>query len=217
LGVWVRLHYVYPYPHVDRIIPLMRDGYVLPYLDIPFQHASPKILKLMRRPANTQGNLDRISAWRDVCPDITIRSTFIAGFPGETEADFAELLQFLEEAELDRVGCFAYSPVSGATANELPDAVPDAVRDERRDRLLAVQADISERKLQRKIGNTVKVIIDEVDRGQGIGRSEGDAPDVDGRVFVENAQGAVPGDILEVVVVTADQYDLHAVAQPVKH
>ena len=217
LGVWVRLHYVYPYPHVDRIIPLMRDGYVLPYLDIPFQHASPRILKLMRRPASAQRNLDRIFAWRDVCSDITIRSTFIVGFPGETEAEFAELLQFLEDAELDRVGCFAYSPVSGAAANELPDAVPDAVRNERRDRLMAVQAEISERKLQRKIGRTVSIILDEVDGTHGIGRSEGDAPDVDGRVIVDNVEGAVPGDILEVVVTGADQYDLHAVAQPARH
>src|SRR5947208_5488861 len=176
LGVWVRLHYVYPYPHVDEVIPLMAEGKVLPYIDVPFQHASPRILKLMKRPASAEKVLERIRAWRQICPDITIRSTFIAGFPGETEAEFAELLAFLEEAQLDRVGCFAYSPVEGAAANALSDHVPEPVKEERRARFMEKQAKISAAKLQRKVGKTVKVIIDE----PNIGRSSADAPEIDG-------------------------------------
>jgi ribosomal protein S12 methylthiotransferase len=167
LGVWVRLHYVYPYPHVDEVIPLMAEGKILPYLDVPFQHASPRILKLMRRPASAEKVLERINSWRRVCPDITIRSTFIAGFPGETDAEFDELLDFLQEAQLDRVGCFAYSPVEGAAANALPDLVPDEVKEERRRRFMDAQAKISAAKLQAKVGNTMKVLLDE----PGIGRS----------------------------------------------
>src|SRR5205814_6114318 len=178
LGVWVRLHYVYPYPHVDEVIPLMAEGKLLPYLDVPFQHASARILKLMKRPASSEKALERIRAWRRICPDITIRSTFIAGFPGETEAEFAELLAFLEEAQLDRVGCFAYSPVEGAAANALPDSVPEEEKEQRRARFMATQAKISAAKLQRKVGKTVKVLIDE----PGVGRSSADAPDIDGVV-----------------------------------
>src|SRR5688572_14539838 len=161
LGVWVRLHYVYPYPSVDEVIPLMADGKILPYLDVPFQHASPRILKLMKRPANAEKVLDRVRAWRAICPEITIRSTFIAGFPGETDAEFEELLQFLEEAQLDRVGCFAYSPVEGAAANDLPDAVPEELREERRRRFMEVQARISAKRLKAKIGKTYQVLVDE--------------------------------------------------------
>src|SRR6185295_2772483 len=163
LGVWVRLHYVYPYPHVDEVIPLMAEGKILPYLDVPFQHASPRILKLMKRPASSEKNLDRIRAWRKECPDITLRSTFIAGFPGETEAEFEELLAFLKEAQLDRVGCFAYSPVEGAKANELPGALPDEVREERRARFMEVQMEISRARLAAKVGRTVEVIVDQVE------------------------------------------------------
>src|SRR5512142_1294952 len=175
LGAWVRLHYVYPYPHVDEVIPLMAEGRILPYLDVPFQHASPRILKLMKRPASTERNLERIRAWRAACPDITIRSTFIAGFPGETEAEFEELLQFLREAQLDRVGCFAYSAVEGAKANELPDAVPEAVKEERRTRYMETQAVNSRENLARKIGRTLEVLVDEVAGGIAIGRSHADA------------------------------------------
>src|SRR4051794_15173935 len=178
LGVWVRLHYVYPYPHVDEVIPLMAEGKILPYLDVPFQHASPRILKLMKRPASAEKVLERVKAWRAICPHITIRSTFIAGFPGETEAEFAELLAFLEEAQLDRVGCFAYSPVEGAAANELPDPVPDELREERRGRFMQVQENISRARLQRKVGKRIQVIIDE----PGVGRSKADAPEIDGVV-----------------------------------
>src|SRR5213079_1177081 len=162
LGAWVRLHYVYPYPHVDEVIPLMAQGKVVPYLDVPFQHASPRILKLMKRPASSEKNLDRIRAWRKDCPDITLRSTFIAGFPGETESEFEELLAFLKEAQLDRVGCFAYSPVEGAKANELPGAIPDEVREERRARFMEVQAEISRARLKRWIGREMDVLVDEV-------------------------------------------------------
>ena len=189
LGVWVRLHYVYPYPHVDEVIPLMAEGRILPYLDVPFQHASPRILKLMKRPASTEKNLERIRAWREACPDITIRSTFIAGFPGETEAEFEELLAFLAEAELDRVGCFAYSPVDGAKANELPDPVPDEVREERRARFMQVQEAISREKLKRKVGRTLEVLVDEVEGTTAIARSPADAPEIDGIVTVKISQG----------------------------
>src|SRR5215468_4655309 len=180
LGAWVRLHYVYPYPHVDEVIPLMAEGKVLPYLDIPFQHASRRILKLMKRPASAENNLERIQRWRSICPDITIRSTFIAGFPGETEAEFEELLAFLEAAELDRVGCFAYSPVEGARANELPDPVPEAVREERRARFMAVQERISRARLAAKVGRTLEVMVDEVEGTTVVARSHADAPEIDG-------------------------------------
>src|SRR6267142_2893562 len=202
LGIWVRLHYVYPYPHVDEIVPLMAEGKVLPYLDVPFQHASPRILMLMKRPANAENNLERIRGWREICPDITIRSTFIAGFPGETEAEFAELLNFLEGARLDRVGCFAYSPVEGAAANALPDHVPEEVKEERRARFMTVQAKISAAKLQRKVGKTLKVLIDE----PGVGRSSGDAPDIDG---VVRFKGGKAGEFAQVLIDRADEHDLH--------
>src|SRR5689334_22908413 len=177
LGAWVRLHYVYPYPHVDEVIPLMTAGRILPYVDIPFQHASPRILKLMKRPAAAEKTLERIRAWRAECPDITIRSTFIAGFPGETEAEFEELLAFLREAQLDRVGCFAYSPVEGATANTLPGAVPEEVREERRARFMQVQAQISRERLRAKVGRTLDVLVDEVAGRKAIARTKADAPE----------------------------------------
>ena len=209
LGVWVRLHYVYPYPHVDEIVPLMAQGKVLPYLDVPFQHASPRILRLMKRPANAENNLERIQAWREICPDITIRSTFIAGFPGETEADFEELLQFLEDAQLDRVGCFAYSPVDGAAANALPDPVPQEVREERRARFMAVQEKISARRLQQKIGRTLFVLIDESGEQGAIGRSSADAPEIDGAVQIRSARGLKPGEFAQVRVTRSDAHDLY--------
>jgi len=209
LGVWVRLHYVYPYAHVDEIVPLMADGKVLPYLDVPFQHASPRILKLMKRPANAENNLERIRAWREICPDITIRSTFIAGFPGETEAEFEELLQFLEEVQLDRVGCFAYSPVDGAAANALPDPVPQEVREERRARFMAVQEKISARRLQQKIGRTLAVLIDESGKKGAVGRSSADAPEIDGVVHIKKANGLNAGDFVQVRVTRSDAHDLY--------
>jgi ribosomal protein S12 methylthiotransferase len=209
LGIWVRLHYVYPYPHVDEILPLMAQGKVLPYLDVPFQHASPRILKLMKRPANAENNLERIRAWRKICPDLTIRSTFIAGFPGETEAEFSALLEFLEEAQLDRVGCFAYSPVEGASANALPEALPDEVREERRARLMAVQEKISALRLKRKVGMTIKVLVDEADRHQAVGRSSADAPEIDGVVHINKAKNAKAGDFAQVRITRADAHDLH--------
>jgi ribosomal protein S12 methylthiotransferase len=208
LGIWVRLHYVYPYPHVDEVVPLMAEGKILPYLDVPFQHASPRILKLMKRPASTEKNLERIQAWRRDCPDITIRSTFIAGFPGETEAEFEALLTFLEEAQLDRVGCFAYSPVEGAKANELPGALPDDVREERRARFMAVQARISRVRLAAKVGRTIDVLVDEVQGTSAIGRGKADAPEIDGLVRVMGARGAKPGDFLRVKVTGAGEHDL---------
>jgi ribosomal protein S12 methylthiotransferase len=183
-GAWVRLHYVYPYPHVDEIIPLMAEGRVLPYLDVPLQHAHPDVLKRMKRPANAEKTMERIRAWRAMCPDLTIRSTFIAGFPGETEAEFQTLLDFIGEAELDRVGCFAYSPVEGATANELRDAVPDEVREERRARFMEVAERVSAKRLQRRVGTTMQILIDEVNQDGGIGRSVADAPEIDGQVFI---------------------------------
>jgi ribosomal protein S12 methylthiotransferase len=209
LGVWIRLHYVYPYPHVDEVIPLMAERKVLPYLDVPFQHASARILKNMKRPASAENNLERIQAWRKVCPDLTIRSTFIVGFPGETETDFQELLTFLSEAELDRVGCFTYSPVNGAAANALPDAVPDEVKEERQARFMAAQEAISERRLRGKIGQTLEVLIDEVDGDRAIGRSGADAPDIDGVVHVQNARKLQPGDLVKVTVNRADVHDLY--------
>ena len=212
LGVWVRLHYVYPYPHVDEVIPLMAEGRILPYLDVPFQHASPRILKLMKRPASTEKNLERIHGWRAACPDITVRSTFIVGFPGETEAEFEELLAFLEDAQLDRVGCFAYSPVEGARANELPDSVPEAQKEERRARFMALQAAISRDKLARKVGRTIEVLVDAKEGAIAVGRSSADAPEIDGLVRVKGARGAKPGDIVRARVMSATDHDLHAVA-----
>ena len=210
LGVWVRLHYVYPYPHVDEVIPLMAEGRILPYLDVPFQHASPRILKLMKRPASSEKNLERIRAWRDACPDITIRSTFIAGFPGETEAEFEELLEFLREADLDRVGCFAYSAVEGARANALPDPVPEAVKEERRARFMQLQSEISAAKLARKIGRRIEVLVDEVQGATVIARSRADAPEIDGVVRVKGVKGAKAGDLLQVEVTRAREHDLEA-------
>lgn len=201
LGVWVRLHYVYPYPHVDEVIPLMAEGKILPYLDVPFQHANARILKLMRRPASAEKVLERIRGWRETCPEITLRSTFIVGFPGETDSEFSELLQFLEEAQLDRVGCFAYSPVDGAAANALPGAVPEEVKEERRERFMALQQDISAKKLKRKLGRTVKVLVDE----PGIGRSSADAPEIDG---VVRFSGGKVGQFGNVLVQSADEHDL---------
>ena len=210
LGIWVRLHYVYPYPSVDDLIPLMAEGKILPYLDVPFQHANPRILKAMKRPASAENNLERIRAWRAICPDLTIRSTFITGFPGETEAEFEELLEFLEEAKLDRVGCFAYSPVNGAAANELPGAVPEDVREERRRRLMDVQEDISADLLAAKIGREITVLVDAVDEEGTIARSSADAPEIDGLVFVNDFFDAEPGALLQVKVVDADEHDLYA-------
>ena len=202
LGVWVRLHYVYPYPHVDEVIPLMAAGRILPYLDIPFQHASPRILRLMKRPASSERVLERIRQWREACPDITIRSTFIAGFPGETEAEFGELLAFLEQAQLDRVGCFAYSPVDGAAANALPDPVPAPVKEERRRRFMQTQARISAAKLKAKVGRRLRVLIDE----PGVGRTMGDAPEIDG---VVHFKGGKSGEFADVLIDRADEHDLY--------
>ena len=210
LGIWVRLHYVYPYLAIDDILPLMAEGLVLPYLDVPFQHANPRILKAMKRPASAENNLERIRAWRAVCPDLTLRSTFITGFPGETEAEFEELLEFIEEARLDRVGCFAYSPVDGAAANALAAAVPIEVREERRRRLMDVQEDISAELLAEKIGREITVLVDEVDEEGVIARSSADAPEIDGLVFVNDFFDAEPGDFLQVEVVDADEHDLYA-------
>ena len=210
LGVWVRMHYVYPYPHVDEIIPLMADGLILPYLDVPFQHASPRILKAMKRPASSENNLARIQAWREICPDITIRSTFITGFPGETEEDFELLLDFLKEAELDRVGCFAYSAVDGAAANALPGAVPEELKQERLARFMQVQEEISAEKLRRKIGRIETVLVDEVDGDSAIGRTSADAPDIDGVVHLAGAEGLQPGDLVEAQITAADGHDLWA-------
>ena len=208
LGAWVRLHYVYPYPHVDEVIPLMAAGKILPYLDVPFQHASPRILKLMKRPASSEKNLERIRGWRAGCPDITIRSTFIVGFPGETEAEFEEMLAFLREAQLDRVGCFAYSPVDGATANDLPGAVPEAVKEERRARFMEVQAGISRAKLRAKVGRTLEVLVDEMDGATAIARSQADAPEIDGLVHVRGAKGVKAGDLIRARITDSGDHDL---------
>src|SRR5262249_37095145 len=209
LGVWVRLHYVYPYPHVDDVIPLMAEGKILPYIDVPFQHASPRILKLMKRPASGEDNLERIRAWRRICPDITIRSTFIAGFPGETEDEFQELLDFLSEAELDRVGCFAYSAVEGAKAHELDGALDAEGRDERRARAMVLQEKISARRLERRIGKTLEVLVDEALPGGGaVARSAADAPEIDGVVHIEGAKDLAPGDRVRVKVTKSDAHDL---------
>jgi ribosomal protein S12 methylthiotransferase len=211
LDAWVRLHYVYPYRHVDNLIGLMNDGLILPYLDIPFQHASRRILKAMKRPAAAENTLERIQRWRRECPDLVIRSTFIVGFPGETEDDFQILLDWLAAARLDRVGCFKYSPVEGAAANQLPDAVAEEVKEERWHRFMQVQAEISAERLQRRIGQQEPVIIDRLEDGHAIARSYGDAPEIDGVVIIENAAGLEPGSMVDVTITGADAYDLFAV------
>lgn len=214
LGVWVRLHYVYPYPHVDEIIPFMAEGKLLPYLDVPFQHASRRILKLMKRPADAENTLARIQAWRKICPDLAIRSTFIAGFPGETEAEFEELLSFLREAQLDRVGCFSYSPVEGAKANALPDPISAAVKEQRRGRLMQLQQEISAVRLQKKVGKILKVLADEVRNDGATARSSADAPEIDGQVYIKKTKGQKfalkQGEFTDVRVTHADAHDLWA-------
>ncbi|MBX9730543.1 MAG: 30S ribosomal protein S12 methylthiotransferase RimO [Sphingomonas sp.] len=213
LGAWVRLHYVYPYPHVDQVVPLMAEGLVTPYLDIPFQHASPNVLRAMKRPANEAKVLERIKGWRAICPDIAIRSTFVVGFPGETEADFAYLMEWLEEAQLDRVGAFRFEPVEGAAANDLPDPVPEAVKEERYARLMELTARISAEKLAAKVGRTLDVIIDAVDdeTGGATGRSQADAPEIDGEVHLRDAGHLTQGDIIAVEIEDADEHDLFGV------
>jgi ribosomal protein S12 methylthiotransferase len=210
LGAWVRLHYVYPYPHVDEVIPLMADGKVLPYLDIPFQHGSPRVLKLMKRPAHAENTLERIRRWRETCPDITLRSTFIVGFPGETEADFELLLEWLREARLDRVGCFKYSPVEGAAANDLPGPVPEEVKQERLDRFMELAASISAEKLAAKVGRRMRVLVDAVDEHGAVARSTADAPEIDGTVRIARPGKLVPGDWADVEITGSDDYDLAA-------
>ena len=208
LGIWVRLHYVYPYPHVDEIIPLMRDKLILPYLDIPLQHASTRVLKAMKRPASSENTLERIASWRDICPDITLRSTFIVGFPGETEDEFEELLTFLKAAELDRVGCFQYSPVAGAKANELANQVPAEIKEERYHRFMQVQADISRKKLRAKIGTQQTVLIDSITDEHMIARSMSDAPEIDGLVYLPLKKNTHVGALLNVTITDSDDYDL---------
>lgn len=214
LGVWVRLHYVYPYPHVDAVIDLMAEGKVLPYLDIPFQHASPRVLKLMKRPAHSENTLERLKLWREKCPDLSIRSTFVVGFPGETEEDFECLLEWLKEAQLDRVGCFTYSPIEGAPANDLPDPVPEEIKQERFERFMQVAQEISAQKLRNKIGRRMTVLVDELDEEYpvAIARSYADAPEIDGNVFVEDIDKSQikPGQMLQVEITDADEYDLFA-------
>jgi ribosomal protein S12 methylthiotransferase len=208
LGAWVRLHYVYPYPHVDALIPLMAEGRMLPYLDIPFQHASPGVLKAMKRPANQARTLERIAAWRAVCPDLAIRSTFIVGFPGETEADFAFLLDWLDEAQLDRVGCFKFEPVAGAAANGLPGAVPEPVKQERWERFMARQQGVSAARMKRRVGTTIDVILDRAEGNRAVGRSKADAPEIDGTVHLTGAAGLAAGDIAQVRIRKSGAYDL---------
>ena len=209
LGAWVRLHYVYPYPHVDHIIPLMAEGRVLPYLDVPFQHASPAVLKAMKRPAAAEDTLRRLEAWRAICPELTVRSTFIVGFPGETERDFELLLDWLEQAQLDRVGCFKYSPVEGAAANALADAVPEELKEERLDRFMRKQAAISATRLQAKVGRTLEVLIDETGPQGTVGRSQADAPEIDGKVYLEGGLKPAPGQRVKVKITRADTHDLY--------
>lgn len=210
LGIWVRLHYVYPYPHVDELIPLMAQGKILPYLDMPLQHASPKILKAMKRPGSTERTLERIKQWRTICPELTLRSTFIVGFPGETEEDFQQLLDFLREAQLDRVGCFKFSPVDGAVATDMPDQVPEAVKEERFHRFMQLQQQISAQRLQQKIGKTLAVMVDDIGEQGIVGRSMADAPEIDGLVYVDNQsnQAIRVGQIIAVTITDADEYDL---------
>ncbi|MFO1433074.1 MAG: 30S ribosomal protein S12 methylthiotransferase RimO [Candidatus Competibacteraceae bacterium] len=211
LGVWVRLHYVYPYPQVDELIPLMAEGKILPYLDVPLQHASPRLLKAMKRPANSGNTLERLHRWREICPELTLRSTFIVGFPGETEADFEHLLEFLEAAQLDRVGCFTYSPVEGAGANRLPNPVPEAIKQERQERLMELQANLSAARLQRKIGQTIQVLVDAIEDGQGIARSSADAPEIDGLVYIADGEELTVGEFTPVQVIGTDEHDLYTV------
>jgi len=210
LGIWVRMHYVYPYPHVDNVIPLMAEGKILPYLDIPFQHASHRVLKAMKRPASSENVLQRIKKWRSICPDITLRSTFIAGFPGETEDEFSELLDFINEAQLDRVGCFAYSPVEGAAANDIAKQVPEDVKQERLERFMTLQAEISANKLSKKVGQTMQVMVDEVDDEGIIARSAADAPEIDGMVFVNSNEQIEPGTLIDVKITDSNEHDLFA-------
>ena len=209
LGVWVRLHYVYPYPHVDKLMPLMAGNLILPYLDIPFQHASKRILKLMKRPAAAEDTLERIKSWRRDVPDLTLRSTFIVGFPGETEAEFQELLDWLQEAQLDRVGCFKYSQVAGAVANALPDHVPEEVKQERWERFMAVQQEISAARLQAKVGTEIEILVDAIEEDRAVGRSKADAPDIDGLVYLSDPTDLEVGDIVTATVIDADDYDLY--------
>ncbi|MDD1780958.1 30S ribosomal protein S12 methylthiotransferase RimO [Enterovibrio sp. ZSDZ35] len=208
LGIWTRLHYVYPYPHVDDIIPLMAEGKILPYLDIPFQHASPRVLKAMKRPGKAERTLEQIKKWREMCPELVIRSTFIVGFPGETEEDFQILLEWLKEAQLDRVGCFKYSPVDGAAANEIDDQISEDVKQDRYDRFMQLQQEISAAKLQKRIGTTMKVLIDEVDEEGALGRTYADAPEIDGVVYLNEEFNVKAGDIVDVAIEHADEYDL---------
>ena len=210
LGVWVRFHYVYPYPNVDRLIELMASGLILPYIDVPFQHASPQILKSMKRPANAENNLERINGWRSICPDLTIRSTFIVGFPGETEEQFNDLLDFLRLAQLDRVGCFTYSDVDGATANSLDNQVPESVKKDRLARFMIVQNKISKKKLADKIGSVQTVLVDEIDGKFAKARSYANAPEIDGNIFLENPEGLEIGDMLDVKIIHSEDYDLYA-------
>lgn len=210
LGVWVRLHYVYPYPHVDALIPLMADGVILPYLDVPLQHASPAVLKAMRRPASSENALERIRRWRSVCPELTLRSTFITGFPGETDADFEQLLAFLQEAQLDRVGAFAYSPVDGAAANGLDGQVPEALKQERLERLMSLQQAISAQRLRRRIGQTIEVLVDSIDEHGAVARSSADAPEIDGEVYIEHPGDMQVGNFYRVKVTASAEYDLWA-------
>lgn len=213
MGVWVRLHYVYPYPSVDEVIPLMAEGKLLPYLDIPFQHASPRILKLMKRPGSSERVLERIAKWREICPELVLRSTFIVGFPGETEEDFELLLDFLRQAELDRVGCFKYSDVEGAAANDLPDPVPEEIKQQRFERFMEVQQQVSQAKLQRTIGRTIEVLVDDIDSEQqtAIARSAADAPEIDGQVYITDGGALKAGDKVMVTITDADEYDRWAV------
>jgi ribosomal protein S12 methylthiotransferase len=215
LGVWVRLHYVYPYPHVDEAVELMAEGKILPYLDIPFQHASPRVLKAMRRPANQEKTLERIATWRDICPQIALRSTFIVGFPGESEEDFERLLDWLDEAELDRVGCFKYEPVAGAAANALPDHVPEEIAEERYHRLMRLQAEISADKMADRVGQTTEVIVDQVNADGAVARAPWDAPEIDGNVHLPGITDVAPGDLVSVAIEEANVYDL--IARPVEN
>ncbi len=212
-GAWVRLHYVYPYPHVDELIPLMAEGLVLPYLDIPLQHGSPRILKLMKRPAAAENALLRIKKWREICPEITLRSTFIVGFPGETDEDFEQLLEFISEAQLDRVGCFQYSPVAGARANDLPDHVPAEVMAEREQAFMQLQAGISRDRLRAKVGSVQEVLVDAVEDGIAVARSHADAPEIDGLVYIQDGENLKPGDLLKTSIIEADEYDLYGLIE----
>jgi len=209
LGVWVRLHYVYPYPHVDEVIPLMAEGKILPYLDVPLQHANYRILKSMKRPASAENNLERIQKWRAQCPEITLRSTFIVGFPGETEAEFEELLQFIEAAQLDRVGCFTYSAVAGAAANVLTDPVPQEIKEKRRAQFMTLQETISQQRLKQKIGKQLTVLIDAIEPNQAIARSTADAPEIDGLVYIKNSKNLTPGEFITVRITDSDTHDLY--------